>query len=361
MQFILQPLQALRLRSAVTLLASGAIFAAIILWDTIMWRDGAFLNIFLERPPETGLIFYLRSFSILSACGLMAYSCSAKPPQQPDSKTVIEGLDLSQKIAALVTFIIAFTLVGILMSSPALFHELSLEDGLFEYGSAFLFFGCAILCVSNVMILYLKKNRGYLLLLVPLSLAGIFFLIAMEEVSWFQRVFEIETPELLDGNLQQEMNLHNLATNQIENIYYMGSFIFLVFLPFLKWQQREVFRLDYLTLFVARPHIAIIGSIACAYNYDMWNIFSTQAIYFFALVTVAMLCQKNIGKHGKLLCYLALIHMIIAQYIYLTSGQSYDRLWEITEFKEFFIPVAFVTYCLDVTLQIKRHKASVQL
>ena len=82
-----------------------------------------------------------------------------------------------------------------------------------------------------------SKNKPHISKITRFSLASlsfVFFVMAMEEVSWFQRVLEIDTPKAFDNNMQKEMNLHNFATNAVENVYYMGAFIFLVILPFLR-------------------------------------------------------------------------------------------------------------------------------
>jgi hypothetical protein len=43
-------------------------------------------------------------------------------------------------------------------------------------------------------------------------LGAVLFFAAGEEISWGQRIFEVDTPRVLvDGNQQDELNLHNLA------------------------------------------------------------------------------------------------------------------------------------------------------
>lgn len=46
-------------------------------------------------------------------------------------------------------------------------------------------------------------------------LGAVLFFAAGEEISWGQRIFEVDTPDVLvDGNQQDELNLHNLAALQ---------------------------------------------------------------------------------------------------------------------------------------------------
>ena len=71
--------------------------------------------------------------------------------------------------------------------------ELSREDRVIENFS-YLFPLVGTACLGIVAILLLRK-REILTALVSLLGAGVFFVIAMEEVSWFQRVLDVETSE----------------------------------------------------------------------------------------------------------------------------------------------------------------------
>lgn len=58
-----------------------------------------------------------------------------------------------------------------------------------------------------------------------LGLAGVFFVAAAEEVSWGQRIFGIETPNLIkEVNVQKELTLHNLILFQGEDAILPFSF-----------------------------------------------------------------------------------------------------------------------------------------
>jgi hypothetical protein len=92
---------------------------------------------------------------------------------------------------------------------------LSHEDGFFEASTAIFFFLAAILFFylyfqdhegNNFYIFKTKKNIFFLLL-------GLLFLFgAGEEISWGQRIFNIETPQALkEINTQKELNIHNIT------------------------------------------------------------------------------------------------------------------------------------------------------
>ena len=116
---------------------------------------------------------------------------------------------------------------------------------------------------------------------------GFFFLIAMEEVSWFQRVLSVETPDALDSNAQGELNFHNFATGLSENGYYFGAFLALMIVPL----ALQAFRLELpgpLAPFAPTPVVALASAQAFAFNFDMWDIFLSQ-IAFYGAVAVLML------------------------------------------------------------------------
>ena len=85
-----------------------------------------------------------------------------------------------------------------------LLHNLIKEDGLLENSSALLYFTASVF-----FIILWKKTRfrniwylGFFLM---------FFLVAGEEISWGQRIFNLSTPEsLVEINVQQETNFHNI-------------------------------------------------------------------------------------------------------------------------------------------------------
>ena len=88
---------------------------------------------------------------------------------------------------------------------PTVFTYLIIEDSWVEYGT----FVCYILA-AGLLMWAIKSDRsllkfGYVMMVLA------FFMIAMEEISWGQRLFHIKTPEALARlNVQSELNLHNM-------------------------------------------------------------------------------------------------------------------------------------------------------
>ncbi|MFA5633996.1 MAG: hypothetical protein WCY00_02350 [Candidatus Dojkabacteria bacterium] len=91
------------------------------------------------------------------------------------------------------------------------------EDHIVEWMQFFLFLTSAILA-TTIAIKTGKISKLLRVIFVILAL-GLFF-VAFEEISWGERVFNIEAPEVFDDgtlpllgeNVQSEMNLHNFRT-----------------------------------------------------------------------------------------------------------------------------------------------------
>jgi hypothetical protein len=108
-----------------------------------------------------------------------------------------------------ILFIIISYSILILMEAEE-FHKIAQEDGIIEVCSAVSFF------ISAVLMFYLyfvnsnshQNNRRNIFIL----LLGIFFFLCFgEELSWGQRIFNIETPEFMtEINNQDEINIHNI-------------------------------------------------------------------------------------------------------------------------------------------------------
>lgn len=252
--------------------------------------------------------------------------------------------------------VLLFSVITLFLFSfhPPIFNSISKEDGLIEEASALFLFGSCFITLY-ALLKYKNEIKDSMLTRVSLGfLSFTFFIMAMEEVSWFQRVLEIETPKGFESNVQNEMNLHNFATSTVENLYYIGSFVFLVLFPFFRFLFPFISDNNYLKIFIARPFIAVIGSIACAYNFDMWNIIFIQMTFLGSLVILIVFAIFSSVKNETYLLLFTIVLIATSQVLFLLKGENFDRLWEITEYKEFYISLTFFIYSIDVLFQMRR-------
>ncbi|MGH6865794.1 MAG: hypothetical protein ACREDO_06440 [Methyloceanibacter sp.] len=213
---------------------AATVLAAVTIVDTHIFTE-PFLS---ERKPRFDTYFVLRT---VIAC-LVALLAVAGIYCNRDKASALE----SRRPASSAEFLAAAVFIGLplisallLLCNPPLFHWLAVEDSVVEWTSALLLFSGSIVLLLAATGLAMQphgRRRGH----VPASIFSLLLLvIAMEEISWFQRLFAIPTPDLLaDLNMQGEMNLHNLSTSEVKNAYYLGAFSFLVLMPFIALRPR---------------------------------------------------------------------------------------------------------------------------
>jgi len=102
--------------------------------------------------------------------------------------------------------------------TPRLYQLLIAEDRVVEYAT-FLTFLLAAFVAIRLAIDFLGQHETLFFLSYSLLAAGL-FLIAMEEISWGQRIFGIETPSLLESrNSKGELNFHNIDSFPLHNAF----------------------------------------------------------------------------------------------------------------------------------------------
>ena len=130
-----------------------------------------------------------------------------------DEPDTTSGPSLPLYLASSILGLLAAYSVFFLYDYEAI-RSLSREDGLFESLGAVFFFGASGFLFLN----YWRSDTGNLLGLFRtrknifwLLLGAAFLVGGAEEMSWGQRVFGIETPQMLEQvNRQRELNFHNL-------------------------------------------------------------------------------------------------------------------------------------------------------
>ena len=119
--------------------------------------------------------------------------------------TLIEGITLA--------FIAIITLTGFVLSymDHVFFKETFVtEDGFTEWLTVIALVMTMIVCFRRVWIL--RHHRSATFLAITALVGFIFMFGAGEEISWGQRIFNIESSEFFkEHNAQGEMNLHNLV------------------------------------------------------------------------------------------------------------------------------------------------------
>lgn len=318
-------------------------------FDKLYWHT----DILAQGYPNFSNGYLIRSAAIFVSVTFLLLAVMGK--KKPDlilaehHKLPVEIICVLGTLAASIICLLLF------LFFPITFSLSSLEDELIEWLSAILAFGSSI-----ILFIFFLKFRNHANIPTPAKLSLIFlslmfFIIGMEEVSWFQRILHFQTISMFNGNQQDETNLHNFASDYFENLYYGGTYLFFVILPFLVLLFSSLNKSKYLRLFIARPYIAVIGTLPCAYNYDTWNILFIQTSFFSSLIILFCFAVFSKKRIEKCIIMFTMILVMVTQGLFLMKGEEvFMRLWEIKEYKEFFIPLVFFIYSADVSTHLNR-------
>jgi hypothetical protein len=256
-------------------------------------------------------------------------------------------------VLACVAGFAAMASVALILLDAQLFNGLVLEDSIAENASAgFLFLGSAMVAYSLFKPRLLPRRQRILHFSARLGLAAVLCLIALEEVSWFQRVLEFETPEwLAHQNVQRELNLHNTQTGLFENLYYLGVAALLVGGPVVVNLRLPSALERFVEPYAPQLPAFVLGAVACAINYDMWNQLQMQFVFSLALV-VTLIISLDAFKRGDQTTGGALIWLLLClvgtQIGLLAVGHVMVRPWDATELRESVIALSLFAYAWQI-------------
>jgi hypothetical protein len=145
--------------------------------------------------------------SLLAAPDVSVDASAPRAIQTPASQRW-EYAHVSVLVALFPLVFVLLMLVGKLVA-PGAYARLIAEDGLVEYATSLAY--VVATGFAAVLAIALHRRAAAMGMLYWMLSAGL-FLIAMEEISWGQRIFGFETPVFLrDLNSQNEATIHNLA------------------------------------------------------------------------------------------------------------------------------------------------------
>ncbi len=150
---------------------------------------------------------------------------SNSAPHDAARRTNVQAAAVNAAIAALLVSGILF----LHYCRPVLYMGLILEDFWGEYAT-FVCYLLAFVFLSWTMVKNPHARKpGYFLT------AAMMFLIAMDEISWGQRILNIATPRAVAKlNYQSELTIHNIIDNMvsIEPLFFTAVFVWVFLLPF---------------------------------------------------------------------------------------------------------------------------------
>jgi hypothetical protein len=130
-------------------------------------------------------------------------------------------------VSLLVIAIVAVGLISLFINQVegSFYFEYVKEDGFVEWMSVFGLLACSSLCFYRFFVL--KKYRPNIFLLFLIFQGLVCFFAAGEEMSWGQRLFNIELPDFFEKhNYQKEITVHNLVVKDIDvNRVFFGHYL----------------------------------------------------------------------------------------------------------------------------------------
>lgn len=310
---------------------------------------------FLGLPSSVINNVILDAFLYLFVLFLMGYLLFPRMNNLKDSSTIT----IYEKVTISIYFITTFSYLAAFLYYPSFISFLDKEDGIIEWLS-FL-----ILISGSVAFILIAKGcqsnfHSLKLLCLILILASLLcFVMAMEEISWFQRVIGMRTPELFHNNIQNETNIHNFGSPGPKGLmmsgYFTVYFLCFVLIPALGLLYPAIFYNKFIKLFIPESYIIIFGAIPFAFHGILWNypiFYRIFLVVSFGIILLFLFSgQKSIPK-----IYLLFASAIIlmAQGCFLIFGSILDKNDILVyEFNELLTQSTILLYAFEVNRKMK--------
>lgn len=300
-----------------------------------------------EEPPVFDSWHWLRILTSLGLGGLLVGTLIvAQENAEP-----ITPLNPGWRLAAWAILGMAGLFTAILIIDPALFHEWSIEDRALEWVTVWLLFAASATFVSKFWRVSRNRfaiSRPRLQLFAAAGFAGLFFLMAMEEVSWFQRQIGFETPaSMAEHNWQGEFNLHNFQTDITELGLYAGTGFFLLLLPLV----RETIGGNWLVApfrdLLPDRTVAAVSAPMLVFTYGHWNLLPVQLAFWIGLLACLYWSLRAMrrGWRAEAILFGGLAAgLALGQTLFLMLGYRMVEIFDATEFREFFLALGLAVY-----------------
>ncbi len=318
------------------LAAGGTVLGlAVLVYDVIAGGGDPFD----EGIPAFDLVGVVRSVSLIGCAVLLVLA--VERAARPGAVTSVERHAPGWSPIVVASLVFSAGTALLFAVSARRYHTLSLEDGPAEWLTAIGFFAAAAAAVA-----YALRQRAWRSWRRLLVAAGGILLFAMggEEISWGQRVLGFSTPARLTlVNQQGEANLHNLATNQLEAIFYVGAVVLFVVVPYADHRMRWSQRWPAVAVLVPPLELALVAAPMAAMTYDQWNVMPAQLA---VMATLAVLAAMVVSGPVRLRALAAAAFLVTAasQALFLWHGHAFLREWDVTEYRETVIAGSCLVY-----------------
>ena len=259
----------------------------------------------------------------------------------------------SSSIFFLSVVFITISFILLFLFHVELYDQLTSEDNIIENLSAVLLLFCS--CFFLISFFHARKSPlkiHHWLTYGLLMLSIVFFLIAGEEISWGQRIFDLATPDYLSSvNEQDELNFHNINKRFFDRLLDRATIIFVFISSFLLYRKKEK------TLGIKNPDIFVICSFAITPFYTQNTQLDFYHFIYVLLVGLFVFALKN--KQKSFLFPLAFT--LVLSFIIIIVHTTYNHLFpwhnnSANELREFLFYLSCVAYAYEIMNDIKSPK-----
>ena len=259
----------------------------------------------------------------------------------------------SSSIFFLSVVFITISFILLFLFHVELYDQLTSEDNIIENLSAVLLLFCS--CFFLISFFHARKSPlkiHHWLTYGLLMLSIVFFLIAGEEISWGQRIFDLATPDYLSSvNEQDELNFHNINKRFFNRLLDRATIIFVFISSFLLYRKKEK------TLGIQNPDIFVICSFAITPFYTQNTQLDFYHFIYVPLVGLFVFALKN--KQKSFLFPLAFTLMLSLIIIIIHTIYNHLFPWHnnsANELREFLFYLSCVAYAYEIMNDIKSPK-----
>ena len=259
----------------------------------------------------------------------------------------------SSSIFFLSVVFITISFILLFLFHVELYDQLTSEDNIIENLSAVLLLFCS--CFFLISFFHARKSPlkiHHWLTYGLLMLSIVFFLIAVEEISWGQRIFDLATPDYLSSvNEQDELNFHNINKRFFDRLLDRATIIFVFISSFLLYRKKGK------TLRIQNPDIFVICSFAITPFYTQNTQLDFYHFIYVPLVGLFVFALKN--KQKSFLFPLAFTLMLSLIIIIIHTTYNHLFPWHnnsANELREFLFYLSCVAYAYEIMSDIKSPK-----
>ncbi len=261
----------------------------------------------------------------------------------------VETLSSTAVASALATAALSLAAAMLLLASPSAYGTVGAEDGPIEWATAMALFGASVLMA--VRSADLRRSRGEsrrhgLILTGSIGFTLLFFVMGMEEISWFQRQLGFATPEAVAArNWQGEFNLHNFHTDLTELVLYSSTGLFLMLLPLLRESVLARWTpLRPIAALLPDRSVAAVSAPMLIFTYSHWDLLPVQTAFWIGLGACVAFALSATATRERLLWSALSLWVLLGQGLHLIYGHTMVMIFDSSEYRELFLAFGLFAY-----------------